>query len=128
MLIRLEKIIAVGHRLQNKGKSDEWNRETYGKCFNVGGHGHNLKVVVKVRGFVNVDTGMVVNFSKIKGIIDAYDHQHLNDFMAIPTAENLVTKLLFDIRSYLVDNDITYEEIVVRVYESDDCYAENCIC
>ena len=37
------------------------NRETYGKCNNPHGHGHNYVVEVLVGGPVEAETGMVVN-------------------------------------------------------------------
>ena len=76
-----------------------WNRNTYDKCDNPSGHGHNYSLEVSVRGKIHPETGMVIDLKKLKDImrdrvIDRVDHKNLNtdvDFLrgVIPTAENL---------------------------------------
>lgn len=90
----------AAHRVFNPAFSDVQNRETFGKCNNPHGHGHNYVLDVSVEGEVNPDTGYVMDLSRLKDlvereIVDAVDHHHLNidvPFMqgTIPTAENLV--------------------------------------
>lgn len=67
--------------------------EIYGNCSRV--HGHSYKLLVEVKGKVDKDTGMVMNFADLKAIVnteivDRLDHRILNDFFKIPTAENMV--------------------------------------
>lgn len=90
--------ISASHRLHNAELSDEQNRQTYGKCNNPYGHGHNYAIEVTVSGQVNPATGMVCNLTDIdsvvqREILDRFDHQDLNslsDFAGIvPTTENL---------------------------------------
>lgn len=63
-------------------------------------HGHTYCAKVTARGDVQ-DSGMVVDFTGIKQIIDKFDHQFLNDFFAaIPaTAENIALRIKHDIES-----------------------------
>jgi len=58
-----------------------------GKCANL--HGHRWTVKVILVGFSNPDTGMLMDFTKIKEIIDKLDHKLLNDIIKNPTAENI---------------------------------------
>lgn len=55
-------------------------------CANL--HGHTYAVKVWVEGD-NKNSGMVVDFKMIKQTIDELDHQHLNNYMKIPTSENI---------------------------------------
>ncbi len=90
--------IAASHRLHNDDFSAEQNRETYGKCNNPYGHGHNYAIEVTVSGPVDPRTGMVCNLVDLdahvrKRVIERFDHQNLNcmtEFSEIvPTTENL---------------------------------------
>ena len=72
--------------------------EKYGKCANL--HGHTYKLEVTIEGVIN-DDGWICNFSEVKKlvrtqVIDKYDHQHLNDFFRIPTAEKIAQKIFYD--------------------------------
>jgi 6-pyruvoyltetrahydropterin/6-carboxytetrahydropterin synthase len=40
----------AAHRLFNPGKSEEWNRATYGDSANAAGYGHNYALDVSVAG------------------------------------------------------------------------------
>ncbi|MFD1143198.1 6-pyruvoyl tetrahydropterin synthase family protein [Larkinella insperata] len=79
----------AAHRLFNPAWSDEKNREVFGACANVNGHGHNFELIVTVKGQPHPDTGFVIDL-KVLGdlvkeeIIDKVDHKNLNidvDFM-----------------------------------------------
>ncbi len=58
-------------------------------------HGHSFRVEVHVRGEVNPETGMVMDFADItaafKPLYDRLDHHYLNDIEGLdnPTSENL---------------------------------------
>lgn len=63
--------------------SDEKNKEVYGKCNNVNGHGHNYGLEVTVRGPVDPATGMVMNLSELKKyiekvVMERLDHKNLD--------------------------------------------------
>jgi 6-pyruvoyltetrahydropterin/6-carboxytetrahydropterin synthase len=67
-----------------------------GKCSRL--HGHSYRLEVGVRGPLQSQgpaRGMIVDFDHVKTVvrshvIDALDHQHLNDFIENPTAEQIV--------------------------------------
>lgn len=60
-------------------------------------HGHSYRVTVLVRGPLNA-MGWVVDFAEIdamaKPLVDALDHQHLNDILPNPTSELLAVWFL----------------------------------
>ena len=71
----------------------------YGKCASSHYHGHHYVVEVAAEGPIDPDTGMVVNYSELKRIMDEeivsiLDHTNLNmdvDFLKgiVATAENI---------------------------------------
>jgi 6-pyruvoyltetrahydropterin/6-carboxytetrahydropterin synthase len=99
MIVTARLTFSAAHRLHNPNYDADWNRITYGKCDNPGGHGHNYAIVVSVKGKIDPETGMVIDLKTLKDvvrrrIIDRVDHTNLNedvDFLrgVIPTAENL---------------------------------------
>jgi 6-pyruvoyl tetrahydropterin synthase/QueD family protein len=69
--------------------------------------------------------GMILDFSDIKKIvgpiIDAWDHQDLNNFFGVPTAENMVDSLMLQIRA---DPTIGRQLVKIRLYETNDCWTD----
>jgi 6-pyruvoyltetrahydropterin/6-carboxytetrahydropterin synthase len=93
---------SASHRLHNEAMSETENRETYGKCNNPYGHGHNYFLEVTVSGPVNVTTGMVCNLIDLDGfvhreVLARFDVQNLNllpEFaQEVPTTENLCSAI-----------------------------------
>lgn len=90
---------SASHRLHTPALSDEQNRQTYGKCNNPHGHGHNYWIEITVAGPIDSGTGFVVDLPKLDAlvrsrILDRFDHTHLNQdstFSAhfVPSTENL---------------------------------------
>ena len=90
-------MIAASHRLHTNRLSEAENRETYGKCNNPFGHGHNYAVEVTVSGQIDPSTGMVCNLVDLddcfrREVMERFDHQDLNtrpEFASlVPTTEN----------------------------------------
>lgn len=57
-------------------------------------HGHSYKLHVSIRGSVDPDSGMVIDFHEVERIVgetvlSGLDHRDLNECMENPTAENL---------------------------------------
>jgi 6-pyruvoyltetrahydropterin/6-carboxytetrahydropterin synthase len=101
-----------------------------GPCANL--HGHEWKLEVEVSGVVNEDTGMVLDFVKLKKIVnqelvDKLDHKHLNDiFVVIPTAEMMVGNFA-DIINHVFNNEkkglgVKLERL--RLYETPTSFCE----
>jgi 6-pyruvoyltetrahydropterin/6-carboxytetrahydropterin synthase len=93
---------SASHRLHSDAMSAEENRDTYGKCNNPYGHGHNYVLEVTVSGPVDERTGMVCNLADLDGfvnreVISRYDLQNLNvmpEFVKnVPTTENLCVEI-----------------------------------
>jgi len=89
---------SASHRLHSDEMSPQENAETYGKCNNPYGHGHNYALQVTVSGPVDERTGMVCNLVDLDGfvnreIVERFDLQNLNTLLefaqAVPTTENL---------------------------------------
>ena len=99
MIVTARLTFSAAHRLHNPNRDADWNRETYDKCDNPKGHGHNYALEVSVKGRIDPETGMVIDLKRLKDImrervVDRVDHTNLNedvDFLQgiIPTAENL---------------------------------------
>jgi len=118
MRLFLKRKFPAGHYLQSKNLTPEENLKVYGKCKNL--HGHTWGVNFEVEGNVDDVTGMVVNFSDLKILIDEFNHKMLNDYLELPTAENLVEYFMKALRRVG-----RFSFIRVRVYESENAYAED---
>ena len=82
--------------------SDSENRETYGKCNNPHGHGHNYGLEITVSGRVDESTGMVCNLAYLdefveREVLERFGHENLNCLSefedVVPTTENLCTRI-----------------------------------
>jgi 6-pyruvoyltetrahydropterin/6-carboxytetrahydropterin synthase len=90
---------ASSHRLHSGKLSETENAQTYGKCNNPWGHGHDYVLEVSVSGPVHPDTGRVLSPAKLdeyvrREVLAAFDHRDMNrDIPAfaerVPTAENI---------------------------------------
>ena len=90
--------LSASHRLHARCLNEQQNRDTYGKCNNPFGHGHNYFVEITVSGPIDPETGFVVDMPKLdalaqRELIDRFDAQHMNadpvfsgDF--VPSTEN----------------------------------------
>ncbi len=91
--------LSASHRLHAPSLTDEQNRDTYGKCNNPYGHGHNYFVEITVKGPIDRETGFVVDMPKLDALtrlelLDRFDGAHLNVDQVfsgtfVPSTENL---------------------------------------
>jgi 6-pyruvoyltetrahydropterin/6-carboxytetrahydropterin synthase len=98
-LLTVKSHFSAAHRLYRPEWSLARNREIFGLCSNLNGHGHNYLLEVTVEGPVDPETGMIIDMKELKAliereIIERVDHKNLNmdvPFLegVIPTAENL---------------------------------------
>ena len=89
----------AAHLLHNPAQPDDWNKEVFGKCNNLHGHGHNYVIEASVRGEPDPASGYLIDMKDLKTVlnrmvVDDVDHRHLNLEVPwlegiIPTAENL---------------------------------------
>ncbi len=118
------------HRLHNVNWSDKKNIEVFGKCNNPNFHGHNYELEVKVIGFVNRETGYVIDTKNLSDIIktevlDKFDHKNLNldveEFKELnPTAENIAMVIYFLLKKH-IGNDL---ELKIKLYETPRNFVE----
>jgi 6-pyruvoyltetrahydropterin/6-carboxytetrahydropterin synthase len=93
------EVFNAAHRMFQPDWDEAKNAEVFGKCSNPNWHGHNYTLYVTVKGYINPETGYVVNLSHLsqiikREIIDKIDHKNINievDFMQglIASSENL---------------------------------------
>lgn len=89
---------SAAHRLHNPSLSDADNVDTFGKCNNPAGHGHNYVVQVTVSGKPD-SNGQMMSVRELERIVDTHaidklDHKHLNaqvpEFKELnPSVENI---------------------------------------
>jgi 6-pyruvoyltetrahydropterin/6-carboxytetrahydropterin synthase len=118
------------HRLHNPNWDDEKNMRVFGTCNNENYHGHNYKLIVKVTGEPDPESGYVVDMKVLKEIIREhvvrrFDHKNLyldvDEFRELnPTTENFAVIIWRILRGQI---DKKYELKVV-LYETERNYVE----
>ena len=78
---------SASHRLHSCFLSDLENRNVYGKCNGINGHGHNYVVEVTMKGPIDPITGMVMNLTDLKDIMNEavmvpLDHKNIDKDVA----------------------------------------------
>ncbi|MDX1640487.1 MAG: 6-carboxytetrahydropterin synthase, partial [Balneolaceae bacterium] len=127
----------ASHRLHNPDKSEQWNRETYGKCNNPNWHGHNYEIEVTVAGTPDPQTGYVIDLGKLKKIIherilESCDHKNLNlevSFLegVIPTTENLCREFFMQLEKDVNTASSSDAKLYsVKLFETERNFAEYC--
>jgi 6-pyruvoyltetrahydropterin/6-carboxytetrahydropterin synthase len=116
-------MFSASHRLHSDAMSDAENADTYGKCNNPFGHGHNYALEITVSGPVDESTGMVCNLTDLDGfvqreILQRFDLENLNtraEFrQTVPTTENLCTAIY-----YILQRGFTHAHLEkVRIEET----------
>lgn len=114
----------AAHRLYRKDWPNSKNEEIFGKCNNPNFHGHNYELIVKVTGYIDPETGYVIDVKILKDIIkseveDSFDHKNLNleveEFKNLnPTAENISVVIYNKIKPKLKPD----LELEVELYET----------
>ena len=117
---------SASHKYYREDWTESENKRVFGKCVNY--HGHNYVLDVTVEGNVDPETGMVINLTELKKIVnqvlEEFDHKNLNEDLPyfkkkIPTTENIAIVLWELIRDRL-PNTVMLSEI--RLYETDDLF------
>jgi 6-pyruvoyltetrahydropterin/6-carboxytetrahydropterin synthase len=95
-------LFSASHRLHSEAMSPQENRDTYGKCNNPHGHGHNYILEVTVSGQVDAQTGMVCNLAGLdtfmeREVLARFGLENLNTLpefaQQVPTTENLCIQI-----------------------------------
>jgi 6-pyruvoyltetrahydropterin/6-carboxytetrahydropterin synthase len=138
LTMNLKKKVAVfrkehfnaAHRLNNPNWSEQKNKEVFGKCNHPNYHGHNYDLIVKVTGFVDEETGYLMDMKILSDIIkhkvlDRFDHMNLNvdvkEFANLnPTAEN-IAMVIYNLIEPEIDPAL---ELKILLYETERNYVE----
>src|SRR5579862_8991760 len=125
---------SASHLYHNPAFSAEENRRVFGKCNNPHGHGHNYVLEVTVAGDPDPATGMLLNLTELKEILqrevaDRMDHRFLNYEVPelagqIPTCENIAAAI-WNLLEPEIGKRIKNGKLDrVRLYESPDLFAD----
>lgn len=125
-----EEHFNAAHRLYNPAWSDEKNDSVFGKCNNPNFHGHNYRLIVRVTGEPDPETGYVIDLKTLSDLIKEhvlrhFDHKNLNLdtpwFRNLnPTAENIAI-VIWNILRKQLDNRL---DLTVRLYETERNFVE----
>jgi 6-pyruvoyltetrahydropterin/6-carboxytetrahydropterin synthase len=104
MIVQLERTyrFSASHLYRRPEWTEEENRRRFGKCATPPGHGHNYRLMVRVAGSPDPETGFVVDLGELdrmvqRAAIEPLDHRHVNEAIPefasgglVPSSENLV--------------------------------------
>ena len=102
MFMGVKSKFYAAHRLHSNSLSEDANKELYGKCNNLKGHGHTYKVEMLLEGEYDSTTGSIfdlgVVMAQLEDVLHQWNYKHLNletdDFKdVIPTGENICLAL-----------------------------------
>ncbi len=123
---------SASHRYWRDDWSEQKNKEIFGRCISPYGHGHNYELHVTVKGPVDPQTGMIINLTTLKKLVNEivvqFDHKFLNSDTPyfkdrIPTTENIALTL-FDLIKKKLAEVPKIRLYKIRLYERRDIYAE----
>ena len=120
----------AAHRLFNPDWTDQENDAYFGLCARPNYHGHNYKLIVKVTGEVDQETGYLLDLKVLKSfieeeVIESFDHRNLNldvkEFKDLnPTAENIAWVIWHKLRKRIKDE----LDLSVVLYETERNFIE----
>ncbi|EFO25534.1 6-pyruvoyl tetrahydropterin synthase [Loa loa] len=122
---------SASHRLQNAMLNATENRQLYGKCNNLNGHGHNYIWEVTLRGSIDPKSGMVYNLvnlkNEMKSVLDKVDHKNLDKDVVyfksnVSTTENLIVYLWNELKSKIGNPDLLYKMILHETEKNSVTY------
>lgn len=88
-------------------------------------HGHNYMITVHIKAEKLNQEEMVYDFSKVKEVVMKFDHKHLNDLMAQPTAEHMAKRICKDVQEVLDTSATCYEVEVEETEGSCASYVQD---
>jgi len=107
--LKLEHSFSGAHQLTN----------AYDNKCNASIHGHNWRVIVIIET-IELINGMVIDFTKIKEIINELDHKNLNEVLTFePTAENISRYLQEQIFIQAQVGRTNVPMVSVEIYEAE---------
>ncbi len=132
MVITRKAEFSASHVCRLDSLSDQENRELFGEEAHPNGHGHNYILEVSVEGEIDPVTGMVMNLSDLKEILDQeivqpMDHRFLNKEVApfdkiVPTTANVAREIWRRLQRRFAGS--AAELVRVRLHETPDLYVD----
>lgn len=132
MFVTRKAEFSASHVCCIESLSDEQNHEIFGDAANPNGHGHNYVVEVTVEGDPDRVTGMVVDLTQLKKILEEeviapMDHRFLNYEVApfdrlVPTAENVAGEIWRRLEPRIAGPNARLAK--VRLFETADLYVD----
>ena len=122
---------SASHRLHSIHLSDAENLRIFGKCNNPNGHGHNYVLEVTVTGHLDPSTGMIINITDLKrmindDVLDHVDHKHLDldveyfrRTKLVSTTENLAVFIWQQLVAALQQHEPRVQLYEVKLYETE---------
>ncbi len=118
------------HRMHNPLWSDKKNKLVYGICNSPNYHGHNFRLIVKLTGKINPETGYIMDLKKLAEVLEEhvvkkFDHKNLN--LDCPEFEHKLAStenfciVIYEILRPLIPNHL---KLGVTLYETDRNAAE----
>lgn len=118
------------HRMHNNNWSDEKNATIFGLCNSPNYHGHNFRLVVKLTGEINPETGYVMDLKVLSNIIkdtieSKFDHKNLNidcpEFAKNLASTENFSWVIYDILRPLIPQHL---KLGLTLYETDRNFVE----
>ena len=132
MVITRKAEFSASHVCRLDSLSDQENRELFGEEAHPNGHGHNYILEVSVEGEIDPVTGMVMNLSDLKDILDQeivqpMDHRFLNKEVTpfdsvVPTTANVAREIWQRLERRFAGG--TAKLVRVRLHETPELYVD----
>ncbi len=115
--------ISIGKVFEFEACHHLGNEKIYGKCSKL--HGHTYKMEIEITGMIN-QYGWICDFSELKKIVsdfilNRYDHAYINEFIEVPTAENMIIDIYKILNNKLKEQNLILKKI--KLYETSTNYA-----
>ena len=133
VLISQQYEFAAAHRLHVAALSEQENQDTFGKCNNPAGHGHNYRLEVTVRSGIE-DDGHAMSPDALDALVDRHvvmvlDHKNLScdvqQFAGLNTSVENIARVIWEMLADHVQ-EIGVELDHVRVWETAKTVATYC--
>lgn len=116
---------SAAHRLHSVALDDNHNRQVYGKCNNLWGHGHNYIVEVTIKGYPSDDTGMIMPPDKLDEVVQTVlaglNYKHLDNEVpffkkTVSSGENIIRYLWQELNKKIPDSKLYH----IKLWETNN--------
>ena len=121
---------SAAHRMHNPRFSAEENRQLYGRCNHVNGHGHTYRLEVTIRGPIVEETGSAEGRDRLSDVVrqrvlDRFDQANLDGLITPADGVTSTTEILTLVVWRLLDEGLPPDRLVrLRVEETPNNFFE----